>query len=64
MTLYNIIVDLKYIKKGENDGKKMIEEKRVEGIEQLKRYNLDKENLKKYLLIFVGRDVKSIESLD
>jgi len=57
-------VDLKYIKKGENDGKKMIEEKRVEGIEQLKRYNLDKGNLKKYLLIFVGRDVKSIESLD
>ena len=36
-TGYNIIVELKYIKKGESDVKKLVEEKRLEGIEQLDR---------------------------
>ncbi len=46
-------------RKVENDVKKLVEDKRLEGIEQLDRYSLDKENLKKYL-----RDVELLESLD
>jgi len=62
-TGYNIIVELKYIKKGESDVKKLVEEKRLEGIEQLDRYNLDKDNLRKYLVVFVGREVKILEEV-
>ena len=63
VTPYDIIVELKYIKKGESDVKKLIEEKRLEGIEQLNRYDLDKDNLRKYLVVFVGREVKLLEEI-
>ena len=62
----NIMIELKYIKKSEYSDSK-VEEKVREGKEQLMRYELDerieKENLKKYLVVYVGSELKLVESI-
>jgi len=59
---YDIMIELKYLKKS---NRKLLESKRVEAIEQLKRYSQDerinKPDLKKYAIIFIGSDYKIYE---
>lgn len=63
---HNILIELKYIKKKEYSKKIQIE-KRIEAINQLNQYSEDirikSDNLKKYIVIFVGNDVKLIEEV-
>ena len=63
---FNIIIELKYIKKKEYS-RKVLEEKRQEGIKQLEEYSkdtrLNSRELKKYLVVFMGNDVKVIENI-
>ncbi len=61
----NIAIELKYIKKSEyND--LLLEKKKQEGMEQLKKYSEDDrlKITKKYLVIFSGNDVKVLESVE
>ena len=64
---YNAIIELKYIKKSEKD-KNMLEKKIQEAREQIKRYEkaINKEfegELKKYIIVFVGRELKHLEEV-
>ena len=63
---YDIMIELKYIKKKEFSNK-IFKQKRKEGIEQLVSYSeddrLDKTNLKRYVVIFVGNDLKLLEEV-
>ncbi len=61
----NVAIELKYIKKKEYN-EKILEEKRQEGTLQLKRYSEDERlNItKKYLVIFVGNEVKILENIE
>ncbi len=60
----NIIIELKYIKKMEYS-EKLLSEKIEEGKNQLKKYSEDEriENVIKYLVVFVGNDLKVLERL-
>ncbi len=60
----NIMIELKYIKKKEYS-EKLLSEKIEEGKGQLKRYSEDEriENVIKYLVVFVGNDLKVIEEV-
>ena len=60
-----VAIELKYIKKKEYN-EKILEEKRQEGTLQLKRYSEDERlNItKKYLVIFVGNEVKILENIE
>ena len=63
---YNILIELKYLKKKEYN-KKEFENKEQEGKKQLENYGEDSRlptPLKKYLVIFVGRDCKLLEEID
>ena len=61
---FNIMIELKYIKKKEYS-RKVLEEKRQEGIKQLEEYSkdtrLNSKELKKYLVVFVGEKAQVIE---
>ena len=63
---YNILIELKYIKKKEYS-RKVLEEKLQEGIKQLEEYSKDtrlhNKELKKYLVVFVGNKVQVIEEI-
>ena len=52
---YNIMIEFKYIKKNEFN-ESLFKEKIEEGTNQLKSYNLEVNNLKKYLVVFVGNE--------
>ena len=60
----NIAIELKYIKKNEYS-ESLLNSKKEEGIEQLKKYACDErlKITKKYLVLFVGNDIKVIESV-
>ena len=62
----NIMIELKYIKKKEFNNK-LFKLKRKEGLEQLLSYSsddrIDKTNLKRYLVIFVGHELKLLEEV-
>lgn len=65
---YDIMIELKYLKKSEyRRNKKLLDEKRNEAIKQLNSYSLDdrisKDNLRKYVVIFVGNKLKVLESI-
>ena len=68
---YQIMLEVKYIKKEEAKTKeqkeKIIEEKRKSAIEQIQKYaedeRLSKEEMKKYVLIFVGEKLEVIEEI-
>ena len=63
---YNVLIELKYLKKKEYN-KKEFENKEQEGKTQLENYGKDSRlptPLKKYLVIFVGRDCKLLEEID
>jgi len=68
---YQIMLEVKYIKKEEAKTKeqkeKIIEEKRKSAIEQIEKYaedeRLSKEEMKKYVLIFVGEKLEVIEEI-
>ncbi len=61
---YEYLIEFKYIKK-EDYSDKVIETKRNEAIEQLNKYNgdsrIDKNSLKKLVIIFVGRECQEIK---
>ena len=64
----NIMIELKYIKKSDYDKDNgLLEVKRKEAISQLLSYSeddrLDKTNLKRYVVIFVGNDLKLLEEV-
>ena len=69
---YQIMLEVKYIKKEEAKTKeqkeKIIEEKRKSAIEQIQKYaedeRLSKEEMKKYVLIFVGEKLEVIEEVE
>jgi len=56
------MIELKYLKKS---NRKLLESKRKEAIEQLEKYSqdkrIDKTNLKRYAVIFIGSDYKIYE---
>ena len=63
---YNILVELKYIKKSEfND--KVLKEKREEALLQIENYSKDDRinqgNLRKYVVVFKGDEVKLLEEV-
>ena len=61
-----IIIELKYIKKKDYN-KKIMTAKKEEGIKQLIEYSKDErinKNSKKYLVIFVGNELKILESVE
>ena len=66
ITNYDIMIEFKYIKKSEYS-EKILKEKKLEAISQLKRYSLDNRidntNLKKYVIIFVGKDLKLVDEI-
>ena len=63
---YDIMIELKYIKKKDyelNNG--LLDIKKRDAIEQLNNYSMDDRldvtNLKRYVVIFVGNDLKLLE---
>ena len=65
---YDIMIELKYIKKKDyeiNNG--LLDIKKRDAIEQLNNYSMDeridKTTLKRYVVIFVGTDLKVLESV-
>lgn len=65
---YDIMIELKYLKVKEyRRNRKLLELKREEAINQLNSYSLDeridKNKLKKYVVIFIGHDLKCLESV-
>ena len=63
---HDIIIELKYIKKSEYN-KEILEEKIEEGKKQLNKYGLDeriKEKVYKYIVVFVGNEIKCLEGCD
>jgi len=64
---YNILIEIKYIKKSDYSDS-VLESKKEEARKQLEKYSMDErintENLRKYIVIFVGNDVKLLESVD
>ena len=66
ITNYDIMIEFKYIKTNEyND--KLLEDKKIEAREQLIKYSsdnrIDKTNLKKYIIIFAGKNLKLVEEV-
>lgn len=63
---YDIMIELKYIKKSDYSDD-LLKKKNKEASEQLVKYSLDdridKDKLKRYVVIFVGNDVKMIEEV-
>ncbi len=65
---YNMMLEFKYIKK-ENKSDKVIEmeveEKKEEGIRQLKEYgkNINLDNLRKYVIVFVTSELRVLEEV-
>ena len=62
------MIELKYISiKEYRRNRKLLNKKREEAIEQLNKYSLDerisKENLKKYIVVFVGNEARVLESI-
>jgi hypothetical protein len=61
---YEVMIEFKYLPE-KNNKRRIIESKRLEAIEQLNKYSDDdrfnKDTLKKYVVIFVGNNVKLIE---
>jgi hypothetical protein len=62
---YNILIEIKYLKKNEIN---LLEEKRLEGINQINKYCTsreiqDLELLKKYLIVFVNDECKILEEI-
>ncbi len=62
MAKYNLMIEFKYIKKSEFN-ESLLKEKIEEGTKQLKSYNLEINNLKKYLIIFVGNECRVIQNI-
>ena len=65
---YNIMIELKYLKVKEyRRNRKLLSIKREEAINQLNSYSMDdridKTNLKKYVVIFVGNNLKVLENV-
>ena len=65
---YDIMIELKYLKVKEyRRNRKLLNIKREEAINQLNSYSIDdridKTNLKKYVVIFVGNDIKVLENV-
>ena len=65
---YDIMIELKYISiKEYRRNRKLLNKKREEAIEQLNKYSLDerisKENLRKYIVVFVGNEARVLESV-
>jgi len=63
---YEIMIELKYIKKSDyNDI--LLESKKEEAKKQIEEYSkddrIDKENLKKYVVIFVGNELKTLTEI-
>ncbi len=63
---YEIMIELKYIKKSDyNDI--LLESKKEEAKKQIEEYSkddrIDKENLKKYIVIFVGNELKTLTEI-
>ena len=66
---YDIMIELKYIKKSDyRKNKKLLQIKKEEAKKQINNYVKDeripKENLKKYIVIFIGEKVEVIEELE
>ena len=66
---YNIMIELKYIKKSDyRKNKKLLSLKKEEAKNQINNYVKDeripKENLKKYIVIFIGEKVEVIEEVE
>ena len=66
---YNIMIELKYIKKSDyRKNKKLLSLKKEEAKNQINNYVKDeripKENLKKYIVIFIGEKVELIEEVE
>lgn len=63
---YDIMIEFKYIKKKEYK-RSLLERLKNTGIEQLKEYvgllDVSKLNLKKYLVIYVGSEIKVMEEI-
>lgn len=65
-TKHDIMIELKYIKKSDyNDI--LLESKKEEAKKQIEEYSkddrIDKENLKKYVVIFVGNELKTLTEI-
>ncbi len=64
---YDIMIELKYIKKSEKNIDRLVDEKKNDGIRQLHEYgniiDIDKTKLKKYIIIFVGSSLKVLEEV-
>ena len=65
---YNIMIELKYLKVDEyKKNKRLLKQKREDAIRQLIFYSederFDKSNLKRYVVIFVGNDLKLLEEV-
>ena len=65
---YNIMIELKYLKVDEyKKNKRLLKQKREDAIRQLIFYSederFDKSNLKRYIVIFVGNDLKLLEEV-
>ncbi len=68
LSQFDMMIELKYLKVREyRKNKKLLEEKRQEAIHQLEKYQdderLDVSKLKRYIVIFVGNNVKVLEEL-
>lgn len=63
---YDVMIEFKYIKKKDYN-KGLLNRFKSDGIEQLKEYDslleIDKSNLRKYIVIYVGSDVKVMEEI-
>ena len=63
---YDVMIEFKYIKKKDYN-KGLLNRFKSDGIEQLKEYDnlleIDKSNLRKYIVIYVGSDVKVMEEV-
>ena len=65
-TKYDIMIELKYIKKKEYSSK-VLESTKIKAIDQINKYlledRIDKTNLKKYVVIFVGKKLEVLEEV-
>ena len=65
-TKYDIMIELKYIKKKEYSFK-VLESTKIKAIDQINKYlledRIDKTNLKKYVVIFVGKKLEVLEEV-
>ncbi len=64
---YDIMLELKYVKKSEKNIDRLVKEKKNAGIKQLKEYSniidINNDRLKKYIIVFVGSDLKVLEEV-